>query len=141
MAATLLAGAYADAGPGDAGIRPVRVVAYALYCLGSASTAFAFLGFFLRYFDRPSRAWRYLADTALWVYLVHQPLVLIGLALCTAASACPGGRRRPLVVDRERGASPCCSTRRSSGRRRWSDGSGRADRRGPRAKVAVGSTG
>jgi peptidoglycan/LPS O-acetylase OafA/YrhL len=36
---------------------------------------------FLRYLDRPSRTWRYLADTALWVYLIHQPLVIIALAL------------------------------------------------------------
>jgi hypothetical protein len=41
---------------------------------------FAFLGFFQRYLDRPSAAGRYLADTALWVYLVHQPFVLVGLA-------------------------------------------------------------
>lgn len=41
---------------------------------------FAIVGVFLRYLDAPSRAWRYLADTALWVYLVHQPLVLVGLA-------------------------------------------------------------
>ena len=59
----------------------IRVGAYAIYCLGSSLTAFAFLGVFLRYLDWPSRTWRYLADTALWVYLIHQPLVLIGLAL------------------------------------------------------------
>jgi hypothetical protein len=59
----------------------VRQAGYALYCLGSASTAFAFVGFFQRYLDRPSRVGRYLADTALWVYLVHQPLVIMGLAL------------------------------------------------------------
>jgi surface polysaccharide O-acyltransferase-like enzyme len=58
----------------------VRLVAYAIYCVGSASTSFAFLGVFLRHFDQPSRTWRYLADTALWVYLIHQPLVLLGLA-------------------------------------------------------------
>ncbi len=59
-----------------------RPIAYAAFCLGSACTSFAFMGVFLRYLDSPSRTWRYLADTALWVYLVHQPLVLIGLATC-----------------------------------------------------------
>ena len=59
-----------------------RVLAYSVYCLGSACTSFAFIGVFLRYFDFPSRTWRYLADTALWVYLIHQPLVLLGLAAC-----------------------------------------------------------
>jgi surface polysaccharide O-acyltransferase-like enzyme len=59
----------------------IRTGGYALYCLGSALTASAFLGVFLRYLDRPSPTWRYLADTALWVYLIHQPLVIIGLAL------------------------------------------------------------
>ena len=59
-----------------------RVLAYSVYCLGSACTSFAVIGVFLRYFDFPSRTWRYLADTALWVYLIHQPLVLLGLAAC-----------------------------------------------------------
>ena len=58
----------------------LRIVAYFAYCLGSASTGFATLGFFLRFLNSPSKTWRYLADTALWVYLVHQPLVLLGLA-------------------------------------------------------------
>ena len=65
---------------GDPGI--VRPVAVAVYCLGSACTCFAFLGVFLRFLDSPSRGWRYLADSALWVYLVHPPLVFIGLAAC-----------------------------------------------------------
>jgi hypothetical protein len=52
---------------------------YTLYCIASAATGFAFLGFFQKYLDRPSPTWRYLADTALWVYLVHQPLVIVGL--------------------------------------------------------------
>ena len=64
----------------DAG--SLRPIAYAVYCLGSACTSFAFIGVFLRFLDYPSRTWRYLADTALWVYLIHQPLVLIGLAAC-----------------------------------------------------------
>ena len=70
-------------GPNATGGRPyIRPIAYAVYCLGSACTGYAFIGVFLRYLDHPSRTWRYLADTALWVYLIHQPLVLIGLAAC-----------------------------------------------------------
>ena len=69
---------------GDPGI--VRPVAVAVYCLGSACTCFAFLGVFLRFLDFPSRAWRYLADSALWVYLAHPPLVLLGLAACRSLS-------------------------------------------------------
>jgi peptidoglycan/LPS O-acetylase OafA/YrhL len=68
-------GPFSMADPG-----PLRWVACGFYCLGSAATCFAFVGVFLRYLDAPSRAWRYLADTALWVYLVHQPLVILGLA-------------------------------------------------------------
>jgi hypothetical protein len=62
------------------GFENIKILAYAMYCLASACTGFAIIGLFLRYLDYPSRTWRYLADTALWVYLIHQPLVLIGLA-------------------------------------------------------------
>jgi hypothetical protein len=58
----------------------IRVAGYALYSLSSAATGFAFIGFFQKYFKRQSTPGRYLADTALWVYLVHQPLVIVGLA-------------------------------------------------------------
>ncbi len=77
---TALSNAYASRPdlPGYAGI---RVCGYTLYGLASALISAGFLGAFLRYLDRTSRAWRYLADTALWVYLIHQPLVVIGLAL------------------------------------------------------------
>ncbi len=79
-AATALSGAYSRRVdiPGYAAI---RAGGYALYCASSALTASAFLGVFLRYLDRPSPTWRYLADTALWVYLIHQPLVILGLAM------------------------------------------------------------
>jgi hypothetical protein len=58
----------------------LRWLGFTLYGIASAAMGFAFLGFFLRHFDRPSPTWRYLADTALWVYLVHQPLVVAGLS-------------------------------------------------------------
>jgi hypothetical protein len=58
----------------------VRCAGYALYSLSSAFTGFAFLGFFQKYLEHRTAAGRYLADTALWVYLVHQPFVIVGLA-------------------------------------------------------------
>ena len=58
----------------------IRWASYSLYSIGGATTCFAFLGFFQKYLDRPGRSLRYLADTALWIYLIHQPLVLLGLA-------------------------------------------------------------
>ena len=80
VASTALADAYSRR-PDVSGYAMIRAGGYALYGLAAALTSVAFLGLFLRYLDRPSRTWRYLADTALWVYLIHQPLVIIGLAL------------------------------------------------------------
>lgn len=53
----------------------IRIGAFALYGVGAAYTATGFLGFFQRYLNRPSRASRYFADTALWIYLIHMPLI------------------------------------------------------------------
>lgn len=78
--ATRLADTYAGR-PETPHFGLLRAEGYVLYSLGSALTGFAFLGFFQRYLDRPGRVGRYLADTALWVYLVHQPLVVVGLAV------------------------------------------------------------
>jgi glucan biosynthesis protein C len=71
---------YRGANPFGSGDPNMKILAYASYCLASACFCFALIGVFLRYLDSPSRTWRYLADTALWVYLIHQPLVLLGLA-------------------------------------------------------------
>ena len=57
----------------------LRALGYSLYALSSAATVFGVLGMFQKFLDKPTPAGRYLADTALWVYLVHQPLVLLGL--------------------------------------------------------------
>jgi hypothetical protein len=53
----------------------LRIGSFALYGVGAAYTACGFLGFFQRYLDRPSQASRYFADTALWIYLIHMPLI------------------------------------------------------------------
>jgi glucan biosynthesis protein C len=61
----------------------IRLGGYALYGVGSTYTALGFLAFFQRYLNRPSRVGRYLSDTALWVYLVHLPLMRPFLAAVT----------------------------------------------------------
>lgn len=54
----------------------IRAATYAVYAIGSAFTSFGFLGLFQKYLDRPTRAGRYLADSAFWVYFVHLPLLV-----------------------------------------------------------------
>ena len=48
---------------------------YFLFGISVAGTSFGMLGFFQRYLDRPTKITRYLADTAFWIYLVHQDLL------------------------------------------------------------------
>ena len=54
----------------------IRLSGFTLYAMGSAFTSFGFLGFFQRYVNRPTRVGRYLADTAFWIYLAHQELLM-----------------------------------------------------------------
>ena len=58
----------------------LRLIGYGLYCLGSAYTVCGFLGAFQRFANQPNAIGRYLADTAFWVYLMHQALLLPFLA-------------------------------------------------------------
>ena len=58
----------------------LRLFGYGLYAVGAAYLAWGFLGTFQRFLDRPSSLGRYLADTALWVYLLHQALLFPFLA-------------------------------------------------------------
>ena len=37
---------------------------------------YASLGLCLRYFDGPSRCWRYLSDASYWMYLIHLPIAI-----------------------------------------------------------------
>lgn len=53
----------------------VRLAAFALYGVGAAYSVLGFLGVFQRYLNWPNSVVRYFADTALWVYLVHLPLI------------------------------------------------------------------
>lgn len=38
-------------------------------------TTFGLLGVTLRFFDRPNRVVRYLADSSYWIYLIHLPVI------------------------------------------------------------------
>ncbi len=58
----------------------IRLVGYSLYAIGSAYTAWAFLGAFQQFANRSSVVVRYFADTAFWVYLLHQALLFPFLA-------------------------------------------------------------
>ncbi|MHB8973117.1 MAG: acyltransferase family protein [Pirellulaceae bacterium] len=57
------------------GFEWIRLAGFALYGVGAAYTTCGFIGFFQRYLDRPTRLGRYFVDTALWIYLVHLPLI------------------------------------------------------------------
>ena len=72
--------ALAGNGPGFFMGAPQRLTAsdlarHALFAIAVAGTSFGLMGFFQRYFNRPTKAGRYLADTAFWVYIVHQDLM------------------------------------------------------------------
>lgn len=51
---------------------------------------FAAIGIFRRLVPRESRAWRYLSDSAYWLYLAHMPLLVV-LQRAIAAWDLPGG--------------------------------------------------
>ena len=39
--------------------------------------AYSLIGLFLRYMDKPSSRWRYMADASYWIYIVHLPIVML----------------------------------------------------------------
>lgn len=53
----------------------IRIAAFAMNSVGTAYTSFGFIGLFQKFLNRPTPIGRYLADTALWIYLIHLPLI------------------------------------------------------------------
>lgn len=53
-----------------------KLLGYLAFTIAAAGTSFGMMGLFQRYFDRPARIPRYLADTAFWIYLLHQELLV-----------------------------------------------------------------
>ncbi|MCU0692039.1 MAG: acyltransferase family protein, partial [Polyangiaceae bacterium] len=70
----LLYAVYALRWPETLGL---RVAFFCVYALLAWAGVLALLGVFVRLFDRPWPALRYLADSSYWIYLVHLPVVVL----------------------------------------------------------------
>lgn len=65
-----------QADPGNPRIGPIRVAFSLSYGLMMWSLVALTIGLFKRWFNRPSRTVRYLADASYWIYLLHLPVVV-----------------------------------------------------------------
>lgn len=75
-------------------LRPVYLLVYGLMM---GAFVFGFLGLFLDLCHAESPAWRYLADSSYWVYLVHLPVV-VALQIVVAPWSQPWWVKFPLVL-------------------------------------------
>jgi glucan biosynthesis protein C len=69
----------------------------ALYACGQTYTVFGLIGLFERSFSNDSLVGRYLSDTALWVYLIHPP-ILVWVLLSCAPLGCPWWVQAPAAT-------------------------------------------
>ena len=58
---------------------------------------YGLFGLFLRYLNKPSRRWRYIADASYWIYIVHLPIVML-LPLPISSVPLPAIVKLALVV-------------------------------------------
>lgn len=58
---------------------------------------YGLIGLFLRYMNKPSRRWRYMADASYWIYIVHLPIVML-LPLLLSTAPLPAIVKLALVV-------------------------------------------
>jgi glucans biosynthesis protein C len=63
----------ADPTPSSAGI--ILAILNTLYAFASITTAFAFIGYMMAHFSKPSATIRHLSDASYWGYLIHLPIV------------------------------------------------------------------
>ena len=47
-----------------------------LYGVAMLFLVFGVMGFFIKYFEKPNRTWRYLTDSSYWLYLIHLPFIV-----------------------------------------------------------------
>ena len=74
-----------------------RMLYSAAYALAIWAWCFALVGLAMVVFDRPSRTWRYLADSSYWVYLMHLPLVM-ALQVALSDIALPGALKLAIIL-------------------------------------------
>lgn len=74
----IVANHFANPNPFGGGPSPLDAATlgkFLVFGISSAFTGFGLMAFFQRYLNRPTKVSRYLADTAFWIYLVHQDLL------------------------------------------------------------------
>jgi len=62
--------------PDPATTASILLILNSVYAFASMTAVFAFIGFILTYFDKPSPRIRYLSDASYWLYLIHLPVVI-----------------------------------------------------------------
>lgn len=73
MVLIVLSLVFADASSPGAAF--VKIVLNVLYAFASITAVFAFIGYMMAYFSKPSHQIRYLSDASYWGYLIHLPLI------------------------------------------------------------------
>jgi peptidoglycan/LPS O-acetylase OafA/YrhL len=68
-----------------------------VFALQTMLLVIGFIGLFNAAFREPSPFWKYIADAAYWVYLIHMPVVLT-TQLLLRDSMVPGVLRFPIVI-------------------------------------------
>ena len=58
---------------------------------------YGFIGLFLRYLNKPSAFWRYMADASYWMYIIHLPIT-VALPPLMSSLAIPAGLKFSVVL-------------------------------------------
>lgn len=65
--------AFDEPSPSNAG--KILMALNVLYAFASITTVFAFMGYVMAYYSKPSSQIRYLSDASYWGYLIHLPVI------------------------------------------------------------------
>ena len=74
-----------------------HLLAIACLALSVWLLVYGLVGLFLRYLEKPSAIWRYIADASYWMYLIHLPIT-VALAPLLAGFAVPSGVKFSVVL-------------------------------------------
>lgn len=75
----------------------LRLTHTVLYAVMMWTFTLGFTGLFTRFAARPSRVWRYVADSSYWVYLIHLP-VIVALQVWLAQVPLHWSMKLPLIL-------------------------------------------